>query len=478
MKNNMQNTSSQPNIIMILIDDMGWMDLSCMGSTFYETPNIDRLAREGLLMTDAYAACPVCSPTRASLLTGKYPARVGITDWINHDDPCSKPGKLMGVPYIDHLPTNEYTLAQALQDNGYATWHVGKWHLGDGEHITQHHGFDVNIGGAYWGCPYKGYFAPWHIPGLDDSAVPDGTYLDTYLTDCTLDLLDQRDPGKPFYLNLWYYLVHMPAQAPEALIKKYEAKAAAMHLDDIPAIVEGDHFPVEHKKHLSIQRRVLQSDPVYAAMVETLDQNIGRLLDKLDALQLAEDTLIVFTSDNGGLSTAEGSPTCNYPLSEGKGWLEEGGVREPMLIRWPGVTQPGTITHQYVTTPDLYPTFLEAAGLDLNPTQHVDGRSMMPLMRGDRFERGPIYWHYPHYSNQGGTPGCSIRDGQWKLVELFEPEQTLQLFDLSTDVSELHNVADQHPDILHQMHEKLRTWRDQDIHGTIPAINPDYNPYE
>ncbi len=404
----------KPNILFILIDDLGWKDLSCYGSEYYETPNLDALARWGARFTEAYAACPVCSPTRASILTGKYPATVGITDWIDSTGewhPCR--GRLVDVPYLKQLPTSEYTLAQALRDGGYATWHVGKWHLGGEGYSPQDHGFERNIGGCHVGSPGSGgYFSPWSIPALRGIDVPDGTYLTDYLTDEAIRLLRERD-DRPFFLNMWYYSVHIPIEAKPEKIKKYQAKARSMGLDKVKPFEEGDFFPTEHKKHLRIKRRLVQSDPAYAAMIESLDENIGRLLQAIDEAGEADNSIIIFTSDNGGLATAEGSPTCNAPLAEGKGWMYEGGTREPLIVHWPGITKPGQEDDTPVTSPDFYPTILEMAGLESRPEQHVDGVSLAPLLKGEGSPgRDSIFWHYPHYGNQGGTPGSSIRMGE------------------------------------------------------------------
>jgi len=461
--------STRPNILFILLDDLGWRDLTCYGSTFYETPNLDRLAREGMRFTDAYASCPVCSPTRASVLTGKYPATVGVTDWIDHSGfhhPCK--GRLIDVPYLKQLPLKECSLGRALAEGGYQTWHVGKWHLGGPELYPDKHGFEVNIGGCEAGMPPMGYFSPWRIPMLQD-AEP-GTYLTDHLTDEAIRLIESRDPQRPYFLNLWHYAVHTPIQAPADLVEKYQAKAARLGLDKLPALAEGEHFPTAHKRHLRVQRRLLQSDPVYAAMIENLDTNIGRLLAAVD-----ENTIVIFTSDNGGLATAESSPTTNRPLAEGKGWMYEGGTREPLIVKWPGQIQPGSVCHAPVTSPDFYPTLLEAAGLPLRPQQHTDGVSFLPALRGATdFERGPLFWHYPHYGNQGGTPGSSIREGDWKLIEFFE-DNRLDLYNLHEDIGETRNLAAELPAIARDLHDKLVAWR-QSIEAKIPQPNPDWKP--
>jgi len=464
----------RPNIIFILMDDMGWRDLGCTGSTFYETPNLDRLAAQGMMFTQAYAACPVCSPTRASLLSGKYPARLGVTDWISHGNhhPCR--GALIDAPYVKHLSLDERSIARALRDDaGYATWHVGKWHLGKEPYWPQHHGFDVNVAGCDMGAPWgrggKGFFSPWNIPTLENGA--DGDYLSDRLADEAIKLIENRDPSKPFFLNYWEYCVHQPIQSKPEKIEKYRRKAEALGLDKQTALVEGEHFPSEHKRHLRVTRRVIQSDPAYAAMIESVDENMGRLFDTLDRQGIADNTIVIFTSDNGGLSSAEGSPTCNLPLHEGKGWMYDGGTREPLLIRYPGVVAAGSTCHEYVTSPDFYPTLLDVAGLPPCHEQHVDGVSFMPLLRGDTtFRRGAIFWHYPHYGNQGGTPGCSVREGDWKLIEFFE-DNRLELYNLRNDPGESQNLAATQPETAARLHALLKDWR-VEVCAKIPERNP------
>lgn len=469
---------TQPNIIFILIDDLGWADLGCYGSDFYETPNLDRLAAESMRFTDAYAACPVCSPTRASILTGKYPATLGITDWIDFRKVIHPArGKLIDVPYIDHLPLEETTIAATLRAEGYTTWHVGKWHLGGPDFYPDKQGFDVNIGGWQAGSPTNGYFSPWGFPTLADG--PEGEYLTDRLTDEAIRLIEQNEQQngeQPFFLNLWYYTVHTPIQAKADKIAKYEAKAKALGLDKVQTFAEGDFFPAEHKKEKRIQRRLVQSDPVYAAMIESLDENIGRLLQAVERAGQSDNTIVIFTSDNGGLATAESSPTCNAPLAEGKGWMYEGGTREPLLVKWPGVTQPGSLCATPVTSPDFYPTLLEIAGGSAPDNTALEGVSLVPLLHGaESLDREAIYWHYPHYGNQGGTPGSSVRAGDYKLIEFFE-DGRLELYNLRDDISEEHNLVDVKPDVAARLHALLVAWREQ-VEAKIPQPNPEYVPW-
>ncbi len=467
---------TRPNIVFILIDDLGWRDLSCYGSEFYETPNIDTLYRDGMHFTDAYAACPICSPTRASILSGKYPATVGVTnfiDWNGNGHPAK--GKLVDVSYFRELPLTEKSLGRALREGGYATWHVGKWHLGGRPCYPDRHGFDVNAGGYEVGM-LRGYFSPWGIPTLDEPAET-GVHLTDFLTDRAVQLIENhRGEHRPFFLNLWYYHVHTPIQAKEAKIGKYREKAKRLGLDKMKALEVGDFFPCEHKKHLRIVRRLIQSDPVYAAMIETLDENIGKILKALEHTGQDKNTIVVFTSDNGGVATSEGSPTTNAPLAEGKGWMYEGGTREPLIVRWPGVVRPGSVATEPVTSPDFYPTLLEAVGLPLLPEQHVDGESFLPLLKGEDFSRGrPLFWHFPHYGNQGGTQGCSIRKGDFKRIEFFEDGHA-ELYNRRDDRSEELDLVGREPEKARELLADLRKWREE-VTALIPKPNPDFKPW-
>lgn len=442
----------RPNFLFILIDDLGWMDLSCYGSSFYETPNLDKLASEGIRFTNAYASCPVCSPTRASILTGKYPATLGLTQFIGGNTE----GKLIEPPYIDHLPLTEMSLATTLKENGYQTWHVGKWHLGGEAYYPEKHGFDVNIAGCDWGAPMHGYFSPWRIPTLKD--VPEKKkYLTDHLTDEAIKLFFSSD-DKPFFLNMWYYSVHVPIQAKRKNIKYYREKAKKMGLKNLNPFVIGENFPCTHKKDLFVRRRIVQSNPKYAAMIYSLDENIGRLIETLEDVGKRDNTVIIFYSDNGGLSTAEGSPTCNAPLSEGKGWMYEGGTRVPLIINGPTITTPGQLSSAPITSTDFYPTILEMANIPLMPEQHCDGVSFLPLLKQEKtYIRGPIFWHFPHYGNQGGTPGSSVLLDDYKLIKFYESDH-LELYNLKNDVSEKNNIMSKEPERANQLDKILRDW--------------------
>ena len=443
------------NVVFILIDDLGWADLGCYGSTFYETPSLDRLAREGMRFTDAYAACPVCSPTRASIVTGKYPGRLHLTNWFYGDIRR----QLRGPAYIRQLPHDETTLAEAFKAAGYATCFVGKWHLGPEPFWPEHQGFDVNIGGHSAGHP-RSYFSPYRNPRLPDG--PKGEYLTDRLNAEALRFLDaHRD--EPFLLYLSHYTVHTPIQGKKPLVEKYKAKAARLPAPDGPAfIAEGDTVARQRQDHA-----------VYAAMVECMDHSVGNILRKLAELGVADRTAIVFMSDNGGLSTHRGAPTSCVPLRAGKGWLYEGGIREPMIIKWPGVTRPGSVCREPVVSTDFYPTLLEMAGLPLRPAQHADGVSLAPLLKGARtLGREALFWHYPHYSPQGGRPSGAVRAGGLKLIEFFE-DSHVELYSLRDDVGEKHDLADKMPEKAAELRQRLHDWR-KAVEARMPTPNPNY----
>ncbi|BDZ46702.1 sulfatase [Naasia aerilata] len=451
----------RPNIVLIVVDDLGWRDLGSAGSPFYETPELDALAARGVRFRQAYAAAPVCSPSRASLMTGKYPARVGITQYIGGQSV----GRLQDVPYFHGLPENEYSLARALRAGGYRTWHVGKWHLGSTQHWPERHGFDVNLGGCNMGSPHT-YWSPYGIPTLEDG--PDGEYLTDRLTDEAIALI--RGAGsEPFFLNLWHYTVHIPLEAPAELVAKYEEKADRLGLEREP-LAQGEPQPAWHLAGQHVERRRYQSHPVYAAMIENLDANVGRLLAALEESGHREDTLVIFTSDNGGLATAEGSPTSNAPLAEGKGWVQDGGVRVPFLASWPGRLPEGAVSDALFSSPDLYPTLLSAAGLEPIPEQHVDGVDVLPAWAGEPTERGPLFWHYPHYSNQGGTPGAAVREGALKLVRWFEDGREA-LFDLDADIGETDDLSAERPADAARLSALLDRWS-EDVVALHPRPNP------
>ncbi len=454
--------AARPNIVFILADDLGWTDLGCYGSKFYETPNIDRLAREGMRFTSAYAASSVCSPTRAAILTGQHPARLHLTDWLP-GRPDRPDQKLRRPDIQDFLPLEEFTVAEALKEAGYRTGFIGKWHLGESaEYYPEHQGFDLNIGGCKLGHP-PSYFSPYGIPTLTDG--PPGEYLTDRLTDEAEKFMEEAARAKqPFFLYLSHYAPHNPRQGKPEVVEKYKAKAAKLPPPDGPEFV----MDRGHKT------RQVQNHPAYAAMVESLDDSVGRVLAEIKELGLESDTLVIFTSDNGGLSTAEGWPTSNTPLRTGKGWPYEGGVREPLIVKWPGETRPGSLSGEPVNSMDFYPTLLQVAGLPLRPEQHQDGESIVPILQGGALPERPLFWHYPHYSNQGGSPASVVQVGDFKLVEWSE-ETKPELYNLRNDPGEQHDLAEQIPEKTGELRRLLHDWREK-VNAQMPTPNPKYDP--
>ena len=479
-----------PNIVFFLVDDLGWTDVGCYGSSFYETPNIDRLATEGVRFTDAYAACHVCSPTRASIMTGKYPARLHLTDWLSgrKDFPFQK---LKNAEIHQQLPLEETTLAEAFKQHGYATGHFGKWHLGEDPAGPLEQGFDVRIPKWNKGWPKAGYHAPFQFDSIKDKP---GDYLTDRLTDEALVFIDQNK-NQPFFIYLSHFAVHDPIHGRPDLVEKYRKKLATIKRPEGPAfILEGNPDEPQpmsrsqldalikkpsHEGHKVLPQRTVkikqhQDNVEFAAMVEAMDESLGRVLAKLETLGLTDNTLVVFFSDNGGMSAANfGRPTrivaknqldraystSNLPLRGAKGWLYEGGIRVPMIVKWPGHAKAGTVCEEPVISTDIYPTLLDMAGLPAMPSQAKDGVSFTAALKGEPFERQAIYWHFPHYSNHGmQSPGGAIRLGDYKLLDYFE-NHSVQLFNLRKDPGEQNDLAETRPDKTRELRNKLRTWR-------------------
>jgi len=378
---------------------------------------------------------------------------------------------MIAAKSINHLPLEEKTIAKVLKENGYSTFHVGKWHLGKPPSTPENHGYEINIGGCHWGHPKHGFFSPYKIPNFEDGEK--GEYLTDRLTDEAIDLV-KKCTDKPFFLFLAYYAVHVPIQAPESLIEKYKEKSKDLGFDSQRTFEVGNFFHCTHKKYNRITRRLIQSDPTYAGMIERLDWNIGRLMDKLKELNLDENTIIIFFSDNGGLATAESSPTCNAPLSEGKGWAYEGGIRVPLIIKWSRISKIGIECSIPVISTDFYPTILEMIGLKSIPKQHLDGKSIVPfLLDTQALREDPIFWHYPHYSNQGDVPSSVIREEKYKLIAHHE-DHSLELYDIREDMGEKNNLFKIKPNIVEDLHEKLLKWYKK-VDADLPEPNPRFN---
>jgi arylsulfatase A-like enzyme len=456
-----QPEKPKPNVIFILLDDFGYTDLGCYGSTFYETRNIDRMAAEGIRFTNAYAACPVSSPTRAALMTGKYPVNTGVTDWIPGRQAYS-PGlpedRWLSKPFSNQLALEETTIAEVLKKNGYSTMISGKWHLGeDSIFWPENQGFDVNKGGYSKGSPNKskksnGYFSPYGNPRLEDG--PAGEYLTDRQTDEAIKFIESSRE-KPFFVYLSYYAVHNPMQGKEELINYFQKKADSIGLSKKEPFTRDKEW-IKLAPKGDFKERTIQSYAVYAAMIYSVDENLGRLFGKLKELDLDKNTLIIFTSDNGGLSTSEGSPTTNAPLRAGKGWLYEGGIREPLIIKAPWLIKESTVSNVPVSTIDFFPTILEMTGT--HSDNIIDGKSIVPLLQSGKIETRPLFWHYPHYSNQGGDPGSAVRLGNFKLIDNFEMGRQ-ELYDLENDISESHDLSSANPEKTNELYSLLKEWR-------------------
>lgn len=462
-----------PNIVLILADDLGWADLGVYGSTFYETPNLDGLAAEGMRFTDAYAAAAICSPSRASLLTGRSPARVNLTDWVpgQGNEPHQK---LLQVEDNDRLPLEEVTIAELLRDAGFTTAHIGKWHLGGDEgYRPTGQGFDIMIGVNNAGSPPT-YFWPYQgnnrdLDSLTATGHPGENLTDRLGAEAARFIAEHRN--RPFFLYLPFYAPHTPLEAKPELVAKYRAKAEALGIPE--SRVWG-----EERGHL--HRRV-QSNPLFAGMVETMDAAVGRVLRSLESNGVADNTVVIFLSDNGGLAVLERPwverlgtpPTSNLPLRAGKGWLYEGGTRVPLIVRWPGAVRAAAVEGTPVITDDFLPTLLEVAGVEWSADRPIDGLSLVPLLRGTgEPDREELYWHYPHYHGSGQRPSGAVRSGDYKLIEWYE-DGRLELYDLSKDPGETVNLAAAMPERAARLRERLARWREA-TGAQMPLPNPDY----
>ncbi len=450
-----EEPSRRPNIVFILVDDLGWSDVGCYGSDLHETPNIDKLASRGMRFTDAYAAAPVCSPTRASIMTGKYPARLHMTIW--YESSANPPQNRRLIPPVTqgNMPHEQVTIAEVLKKAGYFTAHVGKWHLGNASHYPETQGFDVNIGGTFWGAPTT-FFYPYggtsrwggefrYVPHLEFGN--EGEYLTDRLTDEALRIID-KSKDKPFFLNLCYHTVHTPIEGKPELVEHYKKKVK----------------PDMHHQNYE-----------YATMVHSLDENVGRILTRISELGIADNTVVIFFSDNGGYINRYETKavTDNHPLRSGKGSLYEGGTRVPLIIRWPGVTKAGSLCSHPVISTDFYPTILDMTGLDGDPKHNadMDGLSLVPLLKKPTagLKRKALYWHYPHYYPTT-SPVSSIRQDDWKLIEYFE-DNHVELYNLKKDIGEKNNLAEKMPKKTEELRKLLHSWR-KAVDAQMPVKNP------
>tara|TARA_Y100000748_G_scaffold302882_1_gene306355 strand:+ start:750 stop:2180 length:1431 start_codon:yes stop_codon:yes gene_type:complete len=450
------NEDMKPNVIFILVDDLGWNDLGYTGSKFYESPNIDTLSNYSFQFTNAYSASPVCSPTRASIMTGKHPSRVNITDWIPGNDPKDKP--LLGPQDLDGLPHEEITIAEELKSSGYNTFYIGKWHLGSEGSYPEDHGFDINIGGFEKGSPMGGYYSPYKNPKLSDG--PEGEYLTDRLTNEALGLINNRDARKPFALFLSFYNVHTPIQANLEHVDYFKEKLSKMNDNIVRTRGEGEALT-----------RLNQTDAEYASMVYAVDKNLGKLFKTLKDNDLYENSLIIFTSDNGGLSTLRRvAPTSVFPLRAGKGWLYEGGIKIPQLIKLPGKNEKEVVDDLTVSY-DLFPTILDIAGI--RNENKIDGISLIPrLVDKSKIGRENIYWHFPHYHGSLWKPGSAIRSGDWKLIFDYESNES-KLFNLNDDPGELNDISNLFNKEKERLIIELEKMK-KETNANFVSINPKY----
>ncbi|HEY9560897.1 MAG TPA: sulfatase [Anseongella sp.] len=464
-----QPLPERPNVLFILADDLGYYDLSCMGSEYYETPHIDRIANEGVVFTNGYATCQVCSPSRASIMTGQFPARHGITDWIGAragEDwrKANRFNKLLPAEYVRELPAAANTLPEAMREGGYKTFFAGKWHLGSKGSWPEDHGFDINVGGWDSGGPRGGYFSPWENPNLENRTP--GENLSMRLANETVRFLKDNLPektGQPVFAFLSFYAVHGPIQTTQEKWAKYRQKAEQMGI-----------APTGFKMGRYLPIRQVQDNPIYGGLVSAMDDAVGVVLNALDSLGLAENTIVIFTSDNGGVSAGDSFSTSVLPFRGGKGYQFEGGIREPYFIKVPGLTENLKDIQTPATGTDFYPTLLDLAGQPLRPGDHADGKSLLPLLRGETLPERPLIWHYPHYGNQGGEPSSIIRLGDWKLIHYYEDDRE-ELYQLADDPYESNNVAANQTEKVEELHTLLFEYLEE-TDAVFPQKDPQYDP--
>ncbi|PIA81187.1 sulfatase [Gaetbulibacter sp. 4G1] len=454
----------KPNVLFILVDDLGYKDLSCTGSTFYETPNIDKIANEGMIFNKGYAASRVCSPSRASIMTGKFTARHGITDWIGakHGKAWrdhNRHDKLLPADYVHSLPKNDITIAEAMKASGYKTFFAGKWHLGKQGSYPEDHGFDINKGGWDKGSPIGGYFSPWKNPSLENTTQ--GENLSMRLAKETSKFI-KKHKDTSFFAFMSFYAVHGPIQTTQNKWEKYRIKAEKQGIKD-----KG------YKMERVLPIRQVQDNPIYGGLVEAMDDAVGHVLNTLKELGLDKNTIVIFTSDNGGVASGDNYSTSNLPLRGGKGYQWEGGIREPFFINVPWYKSNGASTDYPVVGTDFYPTILDLINADNLPNQHIDGVSLKPLLEGKTLAKRALFWHYPHYGNQGGEPSSIIQEDSWKLIHYWEDGRN-ELYNLSLDINEQVNVASEHLKLTEQLSNKLNSWLLK-VGANMPSKDLDYD---
>ena len=459
--------TEQPNVLFIIADDFGAHDMRSMGSKFYETPNLDKLASQSMIFTNGYAAARVCSPSRASIMTGKSPVRHGITDWIGAPvgEEWRERGrhtKLLPPDYQRSLPHDYTILPEAIKEEGYTTFFSGKWHLGGEGSYPEDHGFDYNEGGFEAGGPYTGgYFSPFNNPKMKDFPDEAGMSYSEKLAKETSKFIEENRE-KPFFAFLSFYAVHAPIQTTQANWKKYRDKAERLGIAE-NGFEMGYFLPI----------RQVQDNPIYAGLIEHMDDAVGQVLNTLKELNLEDETIVIFTSDHGGVAAGDDYATSNKPLRGGKGTQYEGGLRVPYFIKVPWLNHQGEENSTPVTGTDFYPTILDLVGAELRSAEHIDGVSLKPLLEGNSIEERYLYWHYPHYGNQGGRPSSVVRDGSWKLIR-YHADSSEVLYDLHSDIEEQRNVLEENPDIAERLSSALTDYLEQ-TGATLPVWDPLYD---
>ena len=460
-----EQRNKTPNVLFILVDDLGYHDLGVTGSKFYETPNVDKLANQSVQFTQGYAASRVCSPSRASIMTGKFTARHGITDWIgakaggdwrnrNRED------KLLPAEYTTALPKQDETIAEAFKNAGYKTFFAGKWHLGNKGSYPEDHGFEINKGGFHRGGPSGGFFSPFKNPKLKDKK--DGENLTIRLANETADFIKQNKDSS-FFAFLSFYAVHAPIQTTETKWNKYRNKADSLGIEKSG-----------YKMERVLPIRQVQDNPIYGGLVETMDDAVGIVLQSLKDNGLDKNTIVVFTSDNGGVASGDNYATSNLPLRGGKGYQWEGGIREPFFIKVPWLKNKGVQSNFPVVSTDFYPTLLDLSTISLKPEQHKDGISLKPILEGKEINIDrPLYWHYPHYGNQGGEPSSIIQQNGWKLIHYWEDNRE-ELFKLPSSEKDELNVIKSYPEVAKKLSNQLLTWLKK-VDAKYPKIDSLYN---
>jgi arylsulfatase A-like enzyme len=449
------------NFVFILVDDLGKMDMSGEGSKFHETPNIDAIANSGMQFSNGYSTCQVCSPSRASILLGTYPARNGITDYIGASSGTAwkRNDRVLPSAYNHSLPLADTTLAEAMREGGYRTFFAGKWHLGGEGSFPEDHGFDINIGGHHRGSPPGGFFAPYNNPKMKNG--PAGESLPIRLANETAAFIESNKDEK-FFAYLSFYSVHAPIQTSQELWTKYRKKAIDYGLVT-------DRFKFDRTKAV----RQVQDNPIYAGMMQSMDTAVGIVMKQLTDLGLEKNTVVIFTSDNGGVSSGDAFATSCLPLRGGKGRQWEGGILQPYYMHVPNVTKAGSTNPTPVTGTDFFPTILELAGLPLKPKQHIDGVSLLPLLNGGNIADRDLFWHYPHYGNQGGEPSSIIRSGNMKLIHYYEDGRD-ELYNLVDDIGEQTDLATSQVQITKSLRKKLDQWL-AETNAKIPVADSRFN---